>query len=157
MKGKMLWTAALAAAATLAIAGLAYASSSHGGLTRPGTVHVIEHATTDTEIPSGGGADVTGNLLTFHNKVYNRSDTHVVGHDEGVCTRIDPSAGTWTCDWTTFLKGGQITVDGPYADTYNTVLAITGGTGHYRNARGQMLLKARDGGAKYDFIFQLQP
>jgi allene oxide cyclase len=157
MKGKVLWTAALAAAATLAIAGLAYASSSHSALTKPTTVHVVEHAVTDTEVPSGGGADVTGNLLTFHNKVYNRSDTHVVGRDQGVCTRIDPAAGTWECNWTTFLKGGQINVDGPFSDFHNTTLAITGGTGHYRNARGQMLLKSRDNGAKYDFIFQLLP
>src|SRR5436305_7649362 len=43
------------------------------------TIHVIEHAVTDTEVPSGGGADVTGNLLTFHNNVFDSSDTKRVG------------------------------------------------------------------------------
>ena len=45
----------------------------------------------------------------------------------------------------------------PFSDFHNTVLAITGGTGKYRNARGQMVLKSRDNGAKYDFIYQLLP
>ena len=44
---------------------------------------------------------------------------------------------------------------GPYYDTHNSVLAITGGTGAYRNARGQMSLLARDGGKEYDFIFRI--
>ena len=35
------------------------------------------------------------------------------------------------------------------------VLSITGGTGAYRNARGQMKLVSRNGGKAYDFIFEL--
>ena len=53
------------------------------------------------------------------------------------------------------MTGGKITVEGPFNDTSNTVLAITGGTGIYRNARGQMVLKSRSGGTEYDFIFHL--
>ena len=30
------------------------------------------------------------------------------------------------------LKGGQLTVEGPFYDTHNSVLSITGGTGGYR-------------------------
>jgi allene oxide cyclase len=119
------------------------------------TVHVIEHAVTDTVIPSGGGTDKKGNLLTFNNNVYNVANKKIVGHDEGFCTRISPKDGIWECLWTTFLPGGQITVQGPYYDKRNSVLSITGGTGKYSNARGQMALNARDGGAEYDFIFEL--
>jgi hypothetical protein len=153
----MLWTIAVAGAATLAIAGLAYASSSSPKLTKPVTVHVIEHADTDTVVDTGGTGDTTGDLLTFHNKVYNSTNKYVVGSDQGVCTRIDPAAGTWECNWTVFLKGGQITVDGPFFDTHDSTLAVTGGTGKYRNARGQMLLKSIDGGVRYHFIYQLLP
>ena len=78
-----------------------------------GTVHVIEHAVTDTVVHSGGSGDKTGNLLTFHNYVYNPSDTSRVGHDQGFCVRIFPTAGSWECMWTTFLPLGQITVEGP--------------------------------------------
>jgi hypothetical protein len=112
---------------------------------------------TDTPVQSGGTGDKTGNLLTFHNKVYNPSDTKRVGTDQGFCVRIFPADGSWECMWTTFLKGGQITVEGPFYDTRNSILAITGGTGAYRNARGQMSLNSRMGGKKYDFIFHLTP
>ena len=39
------------------------------------------------------------------------------------------------------LPSGQITVEGPFSDHGDTVLAVTGGTGRYRNVRGQMELK----------------
>src|SRR5947209_5924294 len=119
------------------------------------TVHVIEHAVTDTEVPSGGGADVTGNLLTFHNNVFDSSDTKPVGTDQGSCVRISPADGTWECSWTTVLARGQITVQGPFYDKMNSVLAITGGTGAYRKARGEMNLNSLHGGTEYDFIFHL--
>jgi hypothetical protein len=35
------------------------------------------------------------------------------------------------------------------------VLSITGGTGAYRDSRGQMPLRSRNGGTEYDFIFEL--
>jgi hypothetical protein len=119
------------------------------------TVHVIEHAVTDTEVPSGGGPDVTGNVLTFHNNVYDRADKKQVGTDLGFCIRISPADGSWTCEWTTFLPKGQINVAGPFYDTRNSVLAITGGTGAYRKARGEMNLNSLMGGKEYDFIFHL--
>jgi allene oxide cyclase len=149
---------ALAAALTLTIGAiLATASSakpSRAHITAA-TVHVVEHAITDTEIPTGGGKDVKGNILTFNNPVFNAADKKQVGHDEGFCTRIAPAQGIWECLWTTFLARGQITVQGPYYDTRNSVLSITGGTGAYRRARGEMVLRSRNGGKEYDFIFKL--
>ncbi|MGI8864866.1 MAG: dirigent protein [Solirubrobacteraceae bacterium] len=148
---------ALLAGAVITTAGLLAATGGTAvGQTRHGsTVHVIEHAVTDTVVPSGGGADVTGNTLTFHNKVYNRLDKKQVGHDQGFCVRISPAEGTYECMWTTFLAHGQITVEGPFYDKKNSVLAITGGTGAYRSARGEMNLNSRHGGAEYDFIFHI--
>jgi allene oxide cyclase len=118
------------------------------------TIHVIEHAVTDTEVPSGGGKDVTGNVLTFHNKVYAPASGKQVGTDQGTCFRIVPGV-SWECSWTTFLAGGQITVEGPFYDAKNSIVAITGGTGAFRNAHGQMNLNSRAGGTQYDFIFHL--
>jgi hypothetical protein len=146
-------TAALAfAAATPAVAKTAHRKAAHAA---GKTVHVIEHALTDTEIPTGGGKDVKGNILTFNNPVFDTANKTQVGHDEGFCTRLQVKLGIWECLWTTFLKGGQITVQGPYYDTRNSVLSITGGTGAYDGARGEMNLNARDGGKEYDFIFEL--
>jgi allene oxide cyclase len=149
---------AISAAAALATAAIVVTSSSakparaHASAT---TVRVVEHAITDTEIPTGGGKDVKGNILTFNNPVFDAADKKQVGHDEGFCTRIAPKQGIWECLWTTFLKGGQITVQGPFYDTHNSVLSITGGTGAYKSNRGQMVLKSLNGGKEYDFIFQL--
>ena len=145
-------TAALTAAAIVAAAGYAKPLRAHKAAA---TVHVVEHAITDTEIPTGGGTDVKGNILTFNNPVFDAADKKQVGHDEGFCTRIAPAQGIWECLWTTFLRGGQITVQGPFYDTRNSVLSITGGTGAYRSTRGEMVLKSRNGGKEYDFIFKL--
>ena len=131
------------------------ANAAHAKRSRDTTVHVIEHAVTDTVVPSGGGKDKTGNTLTFHNKVYDTSDKKQVGTDQGFCIRISPPDGTWECFWTTFLARGQITVEGPFYDTKNSTLAITGGTGAYRAASGEMSLKSRNGGKEYDFIFHI--
>jgi allene oxide cyclase len=149
---------ALAAAATLTIGGILATASSAApsrAHTTGSTVHVVEHAITDTEIPTGGGKDVKGNILTFNNPVFDAADKKQVGHDEGFCTRIAPAQGIWECLWTTFLARGQITVQGPFYDTRNSVLSITGGTGAYRNMRGEMVLRSRNGGKEYDFIFKL--
>ena len=145
-------TAALTTAAVVATASSARPLRAHSA---GATIHVVEHAITDTEIPTGGGKDVKGNILTFNNPVFDAADKKQVGHDEGFCTRIAPKQGIWECLWTTFLKGGQITVQGPYYDTRNSVLSITGGTGAYRSARGEMVLNSRHGGTEYDFIFKL--
>ncbi len=149
---------ALAATAVLAVGAIAAAPSSakpRRALAAGTTVHVIEHAITDTENPGVGGKDVKGNVLTFNNPVFNVANTKQVGHDEGFCIRVAPAQGIWECLWTTFLKAGQITVQGPYYDTRNSVLSITGGTGAYRDSRGEMTLLSRDGGKEYDFIFHL--
>jgi allene oxide cyclase len=120
------------------------------------TITVVEHAITDTEVPlAPGGKDEKGDILTFNNPVFNAADKAQVGHDEGFCTRLAPKQGIWECLWTTFLKGGQITVQGPYYDTRNSTLSITGGTGAYKDSRGEMRLNAKDGGKEYDFIFHL--
>jgi hypothetical protein len=125
-------------------------------VTGPTTVHVIEHATTDTVIDTGAAGDSAGDLLTFHNAVFDSTDTTRVGRDQGDCIRIVPGR-SWECRFVTRLAGGSLTVEGPFFDTHNSVLAVTGGTGVYRNARGAMTLKSRAGGTEFDFIFHLIP
>jgi hypothetical protein len=120
-------------------------------------IKVIEHATSDTVIDTGGAGDTAGDLLTFHNKVYNAANTAVVGNDRGDCVRINPAAGSWECRWVTNLAGGSLTVEGTFWDTRGSVLAITGGTGRFRNARGSMELRSRAGGTEFAFVFNVIP
>jgi allene oxide cyclase len=155
--GRRTITAAGALAVTALLAGGASAANAASSAERSSskTVHVIEHAVTDTVVHSGGRGDKTGNTLTFHNKVYDARDNRQVGTDQGFCIRISPAAGSWECFWTTFLARGQLTVEGPFYDTKNSVLAITGGTGAYHDARGEMNLRSRNGGKEFDFIFHV--
>jgi allene oxide cyclase len=119
-----------------------------------GSIHVIEHATTDA-VTNGSADDAAGNVLTFANEVFDSNDAKKVGSDQGYCIRIVVGK-TWECNWTTFLADGQITVEGPFSDSGNTVLAITGSTGKYKNARGSMeLIYHNPAGTKFDFVFHL--
>jgi hypothetical protein len=123
---------------------------SHGGH----AIHAIEHAVSDA-VTNGTSGDDAGNVLTFANPVFDKNDSKQVGSDQGYCIRIVVGQ-SWECNWTTFLPGGQITVEGPFSDTGDTVLAITGGTGKYRNARGAMDLKYHTpSGTEFDFVFHV--
>ena len=130
------------------------ASAGPGGHNGGKTIRVVEHATTDA-VTNGTAGDDVGNILTFANEVFNSADTEQVGTNQGSCIRIVVGE-SWECSWTTFLPKGQITVQGPFSDTGDSVLAITGGTGKYRNARGEMELKYHNpAGTKFDFVFHV--
>ncbi|HEX3266808.1 MAG TPA: dirigent protein [Gaiellaceae bacterium] len=146
-------------------AGVALAASSGGpGHGKDGSpirhgkvIHVVEHATTDAVTNhADGAADSVGDVLTFTNDVFDKNDSTKVGSDQGYCVRMVVGQ-SWECVWTTFLDRGQITVEGPFYDTKDSVLAVTGGTGAYSFARGWMELKSRAGGTEFDFIFHLSP
>jgi hypothetical protein len=119
---------------------------------------VVERATTDvvTYVNKKAQNDVIGNTLGFGNKLYNAKNTKVVGRDQGFCYRTNPGK-TWECTWTNIFDDGKITVQGVFRDDLkDTRLAITGGTGAYKDAQGFMILHARDDlGAELDFEFHL--
>ena len=148
----------LGLALVVIVAGATVAAASHTQkIDAPVTVKVIEHAATDIVIDTGKPGDTTGDLLTWHNAVYDAANSSKVGHDQGDCIRISPAGGTWECRWTTWLPGGSVTVEGPFYDTRDNTIAVTGGTGTFANARGTMQLVARKGGTEYAFIFNLLP
>jgi len=119
------------------------------------TIHVVERATTDA-VTNGSKEDKEGNVLTWHNKVYDAQNKHQVGRDAGYCVRIVVGK-SWECSWTTYLKAGSISVQGPFLDTGNSVLAVTGGTGAYAGVDGTMNLKYHNKkGTAFDFIFHLK-
>ena len=124
----------------------------------PVTIHVIEHPNTDAVIDTGVPGDTTGDLLTFHNPVFNATNSTRAGRDQGDCIRISPRLGTWECRWLTQIQGqGSIMVEGAFNDSRDTTLAVTGGTGNFQNARGQMALHYRTKAGVYDFVFDLLP
>ena len=141
-----------AASALVLVVSLVSVSVAGPNVTR---LAVIEHATTDTVVDLTTNGDSTGDLLTFHNELFDDANEIVVGTDQGECVRIEVGV-SWECRWINFLEGGSITVEGPFFDEGPSAMAITGGTGAYRGARGSMRLVARDAaGTEYDFVFRI--
>jgi hypothetical protein len=118
------------------------------------TIRLVEHADTDATTDTGAPGDSAGDILTFANPVFNHGNTGQVASDQGYCVRLVVGQ-SYECTWTNFLKGGQIVVQGPFYDAKDSTLAITGGTGRYRDARGTMKLHARPDGKSYDFVFHV--
>jgi hypothetical protein len=118
-------------------------------------LQVVERATTDTVVDLTANGDSTGDLLTFANDLYDEANEEIVGSDQGDCVRIEVGV-SWECRWVNTFENGSIMVEGPFYDSGPSVLAITGGTGDYRDARGSMRLVWRDDlGTEYDFIFRI--
>ncbi|MGO9078636.1 MAG: allene oxide cyclase family protein [Streptosporangiaceae bacterium] len=161
-RNKKLMTAGAAVIAlALAPVAAAAASTSSPAAHRqwPVVIHVVEHAVTDTVQEFHPPRKSLGDVLGFHNPVYNAANTRRIATDNGYCVRTVATGKTeWECTWTTLLPGGHITVEGPYYDDgTNTILSITGGTGRYAGAAGSMLLHAtgKPVGSEYDFVFRL--
>ena len=123
----------------------------------PVTIHVIEHARTDTVIDTGRKGDTTGDLLTFHNPVFDATDSARAGRDQGQCIRHRRRRFLGVHVDDVPAAAARSPSRGRSSTPRNSVLAVTGGTGIYRNARGAMLLKSRAGGTKFDFVFRLVP
>jgi allene oxide cyclase len=154
MRGKLaVVVAGLLVAGATGIASFV-ASSSAAAAT---TLTVIEHATTDHVTDVGKTGLGPGDLLTFHNSIYDSTDTTVVGSDQGSCIRItkfrENQSGSWECEWTTSLNNGadSITVESPFYDTGLGQGAITGGTGVYVGASGSLDLSCTETECTFKF------
>jgi allene oxide cyclase len=118
-------------------------------------IQVVERALTDATLDLGVHGDSVGDLLTFANPVYDAANKSKLGSDQGYCVRV-VAGKSWECIWTLLLKGGQITVEGPFYDDGDSLMAVTGGTGQYIGAKGVMKLHPRDAkGSAYDFTYDL--
>jgi allene oxide cyclase len=130
-----------------------------GGGSDETTIKLIEHAETDTvrHIGPANEEDSVGDVLAFANPVFDSENKKQVGTDNGQCVRTAVGKA-WECIWTVSLDGGQLTVEGPFYDGgKSSQLAITGGTGEYKDASGQMTLKARnEAETEYDFIYEVE-
>lgn len=145
LHGHSLVAAALVSGAVLLVAGTASAK----------TIKLVERATTDAVTDTGATGDSVGDILTFANELYDEANATKVGTDNGWCVRTAVGAA-WECFWTASLAEGQITVEGPFLDAGDSVLAITGGTGAFSSAGGEMALHARNAaGSEYDFVYEI--
>ncbi len=145
----MMWNRVLAGMAVGLVACMASAQAA--------TLRLVERAEGNaTHVHGGSGADNVGDILTFYNPVYDADNTMRMGSDQGYCVRLVVGQ-IYECHWTLSLAHGQIVVDGPFLDAGNSTLAVTGGTGEFSGARGEMRLHARDAkGSAYDYTYDLK-
>ena len=152
--------AGLAGAAVLLVIALVVAAT--GAATGSGghdhTARARPSASSSGPRPTRASTSVTtgdsiGDLLAFGNELFDHRNQRKVGTDQGSCVRTVVGKA-YECSWTNSLAKGQITVQGPFLDAGDSVMAITGGTGAYRNARGTMALHARSA-TEFDFTFHL--
>ena len=154
---KAIWMVCLAASTTLVGCG-----DESNGQPAPDyvrkTIELVEHVENETVTHTDVEmVDSVGDILTFANPVFDKANTKQVATDQGYCVRTEVGK-SWECEWTMFLEDGQISVAGPFYDTKESELAITGGTGAYEQASGEMHLGFRDVAppkVEYDFVYHV--
>ncbi len=118
-------------------------------------IKVVERPVGETTIDLGAKGDSIGDLLVFANGIFDAANKTQIGSDQGYCVRTIVGK-SWECNWTTILKAGQITVEGPFMDEGDSLFTVTGGTGKYAGAKGSMKLHSRDAkSTSYDFTYDL--
>jgi hypothetical protein len=120
-------------------------------------IDVVERAGNEAiSVHAGSGEDNVGDVLTFANDVFDAADKVKIGSNHGYCVRILVGK-LWDCQVTLVLANGLITGSGPYLDTADSMLAVTGGAGAYSGARGEIRLHTRDAqGSAYEWSYRLK-
>ena len=140
--------AALAVAA-LALAGTASADTtakSHGSHDR--TIRLVEaHKDLQPVFVDTGKPGPSVGDLAIHSDAVLREDGSPAGTFRQVCTLTDlvggPFTSTFECTGSITLKDGTIAMEGPFTPSQaENVAAITGGTGRYSTARGEIAVRA---------------
>ena len=153
------WTLALGVVGVVLGVGIvaAVASTRSSDITAPQRIHVVELPikTTFTDLNAQGGSQ--GDLFVATNNLVDPADhSHVVGHEDDTCTLVSPKTGRFECTTTAFFSSGSVMAVGPFNLGGTSRIAVAGGTGQYRNARGQII--ARDlGNDRADITFLLIP
>ena len=152
-----------ASIAATAILGIAASASSSGSSRPEGKVHVLNVQrdvghdfwvdVDGSATPSKPVPDSIGDEDVFNGKFFVRGKQ--VGRDGGVCTLVELKS-IYHCVATNWFDDGQLTVQwlGDFTDPGPGRFAITGGTGKYRGARGEVTVVFEPDGADVTFRFR---
>jgi len=131
--------------AVLVIGSVSGASGMDGGA-QPREFIAIDTTVKETDIDVDNSKSFTiGDQFIEHDVLKNKAQTRTIGALDAICTFTDVSedAPVVHCVATVTLRGGTLDVAGllNFADEQGHV-AITGGTGAYDEAEGQLTLQA---------------
>jgi hypothetical protein len=143
---------ALVAIGALALVGTAYAGSSDTTDKTFGSHYkAIRLVETNKElqptfVDTGKPGLSPGDLVVARDELLH-SNGSPAGSFRQVCTLVDPASNpftsTYECSGSIALKGGTITMQGPFLPAQpEQAAAITGGTGEYRTAQGEIAMRA---------------
>ena len=153
-------TALLAVAATVALLLAGIFASVRGGVPAAAqeSLVLIEHVTDEQVVDLGDEGDTVGDTLVFSNELYDDQNANMVGRSHGSCMRTVVGE-SWDCTFTSTLENGSLVVTGPFFDDGTGSFAITGGTGDYAGAGGQMSLQASASSTaespEWEFTFEI--
>ncbi|MBB1247189.1 dirigent protein, partial [Streptomyces durbertensis] len=122
------------------------------------TLRLEAHLLVGEELDLGAPGRSVGDQFVFSgNLSKTRDPDRVVGRFSGFCVIADLERNAGPCTLTAVLDGGQISVQGEQRGIPTPARvsnAITGGTGTFRAARGEMTLEARTA-ATWSLTFHL--
>lgn len=130
----------VATGASMAVAGSGDDGDDDGGR----TIRLVARSVTEAELNLGETSFGPGDRFVFSEDLYR--DDEKVGESGGECTitRLVGEVATANCVASLTLPGGQITVQGlaEFSDENPPVtVAITGGSGRYREADGEFTVE----------------
>ena len=99
---------------------------------------VFRFSDADVRVDLGAGGSTTGDTETFTGPVLNDKQTSRVGFGQGHCVITLPNRPLAQCTSSLFFDHGQIATQGPNYFNRPFNHAITGGTGVFRDAAGEM-------------------
>ena len=100
---------------------------------------VIEHEVRTADVDTGDPGESSGDFFLFESRLLHPRTGDLVGVDSGKCMI---AIRTFVCDATARINGkGKIVVAGAFFSENDGVLPITGGTGAYREAAGQLFVR----------------
>src|SRR5436190_19833988 len=132
---------AIAAVAAIAVAQTAASStqSNKRAVTKTFKATAVIDSATNVDNPPAG--DSQGDIIVFTQKLYRDSSQKTkIGSDQAYCVRTIAGKAR-VCTGLFYLRGGTVTITGPESSTKVHSLAITGGTGDWRGARGEIVLR----------------
>ena len=106
---------------------------------------VFRFSDADVRLDLGAGGSTTGDTETFTGPILNENQTTRVGFGQGHCVITLPNRPLAQCTTSLFFDHGQIATQGPNYFNRPFNHAITGGTGVFRTAGGEMRAEPQPG------------